>query len=238
MAATEAIRQASNGGALMDRLSEAIGVPVRLLSGDVEAELSFLGARSWMEREGCQVFIDSGGGSTEVVIADGQRLQSKVSIAVGAASLAQRISGDPPRPLGYGLAAVRVGQLIAALPQGKPESAVATGGSAHNLAKLDPRHPRQRRLSLKELDARTKDLMAVPAAVLARRSGEDPRRVRLLAPGGLILAAVLEHYHLDSMLVAPAGLREGIALAYHASPESWWGGGSEPAAAVRPSHAL
>jgi exopolyphosphatase/pppGpp-phosphohydrolase len=36
-------------------------------------------------------------------------------------------------------------------------------------------------------------LLAVPSAKLAKRSGEDPRRVAILPPGLLIIASVLEH---------------------------------------------
>jgi len=224
-AATEAIRQAANGGDVLRALDRAAGVPVHLLSGTREAELGFLAARPSLAGRGAQLLIDSGGASTEVSVTAGRRLVSSRSIPVGAASLAARLPGDPPHPLPWALEAVRIAEANPPLPRTKPARAFATGGTAHNLVGLDlprkgPADPVE--LSMVELERLSRDLLRRPAARIAKVSGEDPRRVALLAPGTLILAVILRHYRLPSVTVIPAGVRDGMILAAVRHPDTWW----------------
>jgi exopolyphosphatase/pppGpp-phosphohydrolase len=72
-------------------------------------------------------------------------------------------------------------------------------------------------------------LLAVPSAKLAKRSGEDPRRVAILPPGLLIIALVLEHYELTSVTVVPEGVREGMILAVSSIGDDWWHDQPDPA---------
>jgi exopolyphosphatase/pppGpp-phosphohydrolase len=65
-------------------------------------------------------------------------------------------------------------------------------------------------------------LQAVPAAVLAKGTGLQVRRVQSLAAGAVILAGLFRHYGLDRCRTSPHGLREGIVLAAAADPEHWW----------------
>jgi exopolyphosphatase/pppGpp-phosphohydrolase len=71
-------------------------------------------------------------------------------------------------------------------------------------------------------------LLALPSRKLARRSGEDPRRLAILAPGLLIIASVLEHYELTSVTVVPEGVREGMILAVSSIGDDWWRDQQDP----------
>ena len=66
------------------------------------------------------------------------------------------------------------------------------------------------------------DLLRTDAAAFARRHDDDPARVRMLAPGALLLGAILDRYGLASTRVSPHGLREGVLLAALADPDGWW----------------
>ena len=65
-------------------------------------------------------------------------------------------------------------------------------------------------------------LLTISPKKLARRSSEDPRRVAILPPGLLIIAAVLGHYRLGAVTVVPEGVREGMILAVDALGDDWW----------------
>lgn len=98
--ATAALRSAANGTEAADRISARSGVPVRVLTGEEEAQLVYravvlgLGARSRSSQ--CVVF-DLGGGSTEVVSGVGSQPGRWNSLAFGAVTLHERVlPGDPP----------------------------------------------------------------------------------------------------------------------------------------------
>lgn len=224
VAATEAMRRAPDGELVRVELEKTLGLPVRLLSGRREAQLGFLAVQPSLEPRGPQLVIDSGGASTEVTLADGREAATWVSLPIGATVLAAALPGDPPSVLEWALEAVRVGAILSDLPDATPALAWATGGSAHNLIGLEgQREPGlPTRLSLADLGRLADELLHASARKLARRSGEDPRRVALLAPGALILAAVLRRYGLDWCTVLPAGLRDGMILAWEELGEDWW----------------
>jgi exopolyphosphatase / guanosine-5'-triphosphate,3'-diphosphate pyrophosphatase len=222
--ATEALRRATDGPALVERLSAELGEPVRVLTGSREAALGLAGAVHRLDPTGSQLFIDSGGASTEVTLTDGRRLVATASLPVGAALLGAELRGDPPEALGWALAGVRIGSALALAPVGKPTRAWATGGLAHNLAGLERLKGRSgsQRLAMAELSTLAARLLTQPARKLARRSQEDPKRVRILPPGLLIIASILAHYGLQELTVVPEGLREGMVAAAFLNQDNWW----------------
>ncbi len=222
--ATEALRRAQDGPDIVERLGKAAGEPVRILSGAREAELGFSGILHRLEPTGAQLVVDSGGASTELTLTDGRRKVAAASLPVGAALLGAGLHGDPPEALSWALRAQQIGAALAAAPDGKPVRAWATGGSAHNLAGLERTRGRSgpQRLTMSGLGVLASRLLAVPSRKLAKRSGEDPGRVAILPPGLLIIAAVMEHYDLESLTVVPEGLRDGMILAAAAQGDDWW----------------
>jgi exopolyphosphatase/guanosine-5'-triphosphate,3'-diphosphate pyrophosphatase len=222
--ATEALRRAEDGPAIVERLSKASGVPVRVLSGDREASLDFAGVLHRLDRTGVQLIIDSGGASTELTLTEGRRRLASASLPVGAALIGATLRGDPPQTLSWALRARQIGVTLAAAPSGKPVRAWATGGSAHNLAGLERTRGKSgpQLLTMPALDKLATRLVSTPSKKLARTSGEDPRRVAILPPGLLIIASVLEHYGLDAVTVVPEGVREGMILAVSELGDDWW----------------
>jgi exopolyphosphatase/guanosine-5'-triphosphate,3'-diphosphate pyrophosphatase len=222
--ATEALRQATDGPALVERLSAELGEPVRVLTGAREAALGLAGAVHRLDPTGSQLLIDSGGASTEVTLTDGRRAVATASLPVGAAILGADLLGGPAETLGWALAGVRIGSVLALAPVGKPTRAWATGGSAHNLAGLErlKGHSGGQHLAMAELSTFAALLLKQPARKLARHSGEDRARIEILPPGLLIIASILAHYDLQELTVVPEGLREGMVAAAFLNQDSWW----------------
>ena len=222
--ATEALRRATDGPALVERLSSELGEPIRVLSGAREAALGLSGAVHRLDSAGVQLLIDSGGASTELTLTNGVRTTAAASLPVGAALLGAELRGDPPEALSWALTGARIGSALASAPRGEPSRAWATGGSAHNLAGLERSKGRSgdQLLTMAELTSLAGRLLAEPARKLARRSEEDPARVAILPPGLLIIATVLAHYGLDQVTVVPEGLREGMVTAAFELGPDWW----------------
>ena len=69
---TSAVRDASNGAAFAERVRNELQLDARVLSGDEEAQLTFLGAMAGRPAPTePTVVIDIGGGSTEFVVGVG-----------------------------------------------------------------------------------------------------------------------------------------------------------------------
>ena len=120
--ATEALRRASDGEALVERLSNELGQPVRILSGAREAALGLAGAAHRLDPSGTQLLIDSGGASTEVTLTDGRRAIAGGVAACRSRSPGRRASGRSARgsQLEPGWRSRRVGALAGSLRQPRP----------------------------------------------------------------------------------------------------------------------
>ena len=101
---TSAVRDASNGAQFAQRVREEFGLDARVLSGDEEAQLTFLGAMSGRPEEDPDddrptVVVDIGGGSTEFVVGVERSARFHVSLHAGVVRMSERhIHSDPPRP--------------------------------------------------------------------------------------------------------------------------------------------
>ena len=82
--ATNTMRVATNAQAVLPRMEEAIGYPIEIISGEEEGRLIYMGvARALGRRTGRRLVIDIGGGSTEVIAADGDDIRIVESFSTG-----------------------------------------------------------------------------------------------------------------------------------------------------------
>jgi exopolyphosphatase / guanosine-5'-triphosphate,3'-diphosphate pyrophosphatase len=95
--ATSAIRSSSNGEAFVKAVTESFGINIQVISGNREAELIYRGVAEAVKLTDEKVLImDIGGGSTEFVVADKQRIYWKHSFELGIARQLERFRpGDP-----------------------------------------------------------------------------------------------------------------------------------------------
>jgi exopolyphosphatase/guanosine-5'-triphosphate,3'-diphosphate pyrophosphatase len=97
---TSAVRDASNGDEFAARVRDEFGLDAKVLSGEEEAQLTFLGAMAGRPPAmQPTVVIDIGGGSTEFVVGTGRTAGFHVSTPAGVVRMSERhIHSDPPRP--------------------------------------------------------------------------------------------------------------------------------------------
>jgi exopolyphosphatase/guanosine-5'-triphosphate,3'-diphosphate pyrophosphatase len=98
--ATEACRRAANANTFLDQAETTLGKRPEIITGAEEGQLAFRGALSRLEpHNGITIVVDIGGGSTEVMIGQGNSLQHTSSFPVGAVVLTEtELHRDPPRP--------------------------------------------------------------------------------------------------------------------------------------------
>lgn len=221
IAATAALRDDPRRTTIAARLSRAVGLPVHIISKQREIELGFLAARHALRPTGRQVFVDSGGASTEITLCEGRRARQTVSLPVGASRLSVLLEGDPPGLLTFARLMVPIRDAMRKAPSAQNvRTAVFSGGVAHHICNVagTPRHM----LTRAALERALRHLLKKPARKIAKKYDLDPRRVPLLISGGVILAAILDHYGLERAAVTAGTVREGMINAYLTRPNAWW----------------
>ncbi len=221
-AATQAVRQASDGDAFARQASAAIGVLVHIISAQREAELSFLGVASRHAARREWVMVDLGGASTEVVIARGHGMVRSTSLPIGSGVLASSYLSDPPRPEERARLRRAALRELTHAPDGEVERLVATGGTASNLPLVLSRRNPPTVLTTADLLACEGRLDAGRAVHVGRKLGLPPTRVKALRAGVEVLLLLLDWYGLAVLQISHEGLRHGMLLAYLERGEDWW----------------
>ena len=99
--ATEGVRMANNSDDFLTPAAEVLRGPVRLLSGDEEARLSYLSVAREVGPEQAKALrvLDIGGGSTELIVGSGEKVLQAVSHPIGSVRLTEAfVHHDPPTP--------------------------------------------------------------------------------------------------------------------------------------------
>jgi exopolyphosphatase / guanosine-5'-triphosphate,3'-diphosphate pyrophosphatase len=220
--ATAAVRKAADGPEFLGECSEAIGVPVRLISPEREAQLSFAGVAGKHAVRRQWLMADLGGGSTELVVARHHRIEAWRSLPIGSGVLASRHLSDPPREGEREALRADAVALLKDAPECDPTRIVGTGGTASNLpVVVSPSHPPvvlSRHALLRAADL----LDGAPAADLEKRYALRPGRVVAMRGGVEVLLLLLDWAGLDRLHVSIEGLRQGMILAYLERGEDWY----------------
>src|SRR3954452_10803554 len=140
--ATSAVRDASNGGAFIAELRERFALSPRVLDGEEEARLTYLGATSEQVPARPTLIVDIGGGSTELIVGRGEEIAFHASLQAGVVRHTERhIASDPPTALELeALAGDLRGPIedaAAAMSGAKPATGIAVAGTPTSLAAVE-----------------------------------------------------------------------------------------------------
>lgn len=209
VACTAVARDAANAEDLLAVLEDATGVRPRVLSGDDEARLTFLGLVSAGAPDPL-LAADLGGGSLELMGGDGGDLRWATSMPLGVRRTTERYAPDDPPALDLlgPMVAYARSHIDPVAAAHQASSALAAGGSAVALARLADTE----RLDRDALVRAVERLAAAPADDVAAETGLEPARVRMCFAGAAILEAVRRSFGLDAVQVSHAGLREGLVM--------------------------
>ena len=224
--ATSAVRDAANGEAFMQTLQRDLGIAARTLTGEEEARATFRGVTSGSTVEGQTAVIDVGGGSTEIVRGQGDRVHGAVSLQAGCVRMTERWLGENAvGPDQLTVAREEIDRLIdrhmpADLQQPVAVDPIAVAGTATTLAAIQ--------LGLPGYDSErihgqrvSRDAVATWIAKLAPLTADQRRamhpaieagRAPLIVGGALVLLAVLDALHADAYVASERDILHGLAL--------------------------
>ncbi|MET7698166.1 Ppx/GppA family phosphatase [Streptomyces sp. NPDC005485] len=233
--ATAVVRNAPNRQEVLRTVRAQTGVQLCTLPGEVEAELTFLGARRWMGwRSGPLALLDIGGGSLEVAFGRGRLPDFVASLPLGANRLTQEFLAGQPLPSPEAMKALRrrirhqLRDVAARVRWEGPRTAAATSRTFQQLARLCGAAPGrhgpfvERELHRTELRRGMERLAALPAAERHRLPGiSAPRAAQSLA-GAVVGHTAMTLTGLKSVTICPWAIREGVLLRHIEDGGAWW----------------
>jgi len=222
--ATSAVRDASNGSAFVAELRERFALSARVLDGEEEARLTYLGATSEQRPSEPTLVVDIGGGSTELIVGTGEEIAFHASLQAGVVRHSERhISNDPPATVELEALAADVRALIESVTADQPganaTAGIAVAGTPTSLASielgLEPYDPKQvhgHTLALSSIQRLLSQLASAPLANRVEIAGLHPDRAPNIVAGVVILIETMRAFDLDRIAVSEHDILYGTAI--------------------------
>lgn len=210
VAATAAVREASDGQAFCERVAAETGLVIRVLSGEEEARYAALGVIAGMPlADG--VAADLGGSSLELIGIEEGRVGRGITLPLGPFSLASDGPFDPGK----------LRDTIAARlkPAGdyRTDTLYAVGGAWRTLAQVHMGHARyplhivhQYVMEAEEARDIARLIARSSRASLERWKGLSKKRAETLPHAALVLEGLIERLGLKRIVLSAWGVREGL----------------------------
>lgn len=225
--ATAAVRQAKNQQEFLDLVKKEIDLELRVISGETEAYLDYLGVVNTLPvRNG--ILMDTGGASTELVWIQNSECKARVSIPVGSVLLSQNYDlGDAITASNLYHAMNAAGRKISTvqwLGQVHNLPLIALGGSNRTIAKI---HRREKHTSIDDLPDihgmhlstnyvfnLISDLISMNKGERMQVPGLAKNRADVIIGGLIPISLVLRNLQIGEVIFSNHGLRDGILYDY------------------------
>ncbi|HEX3466268.1 MAG TPA: Ppx/GppA phosphatase family protein [Candidatus Elarobacter sp.] len=223
--ATSAVRETENGGEFRALVEERTGLRLEILDGNEEARLIHLGVANGYplyDRVAC--IIDIGGGSTELIVADGERAYLIDSVKLGSLRLYDAYLRGAPDQL---RAARRLdahciellGPVTERVRRYRLDLALGTSGTIMGLAAVDAadrglavKRVHGYTLSRSRLETLQRRMLLMSEAERRRMPGMNPRRADIIVAGNAVLINALALLGRDEIVVCERALRDGVVV--------------------------
>lgn len=202
--ATSAMRDAKNGRQVMDRVNETTGLGLKIISGDEESQIIYDIHLSQLQDDNNYLYVDVGGGSTEVTfISQGQRVMSH-SYNIGTVRmLSEAVKTEELQHVRNGLGKVAAGYGDITI--------IGSGGNINKLYRIAPKRDKtEGRLPVDTL-VRLHDRLAKMS--LQERMdvfNMKPDRADVIVPAAEIFMMVAQSVGAKAIKVPNVGLADGL----------------------------
>lgn len=203
--ATSALREASNGSEIAERVKKETGISIEIISGESEAEFIFGGHfrdKSIVDRH--FIYVDIGGGSTEISILKGKNVRESASFRVGTLRLLNKTV--PQKVLREMKAWVE--SKCADLKQ---VEMVGSGGNVNKIYKLaGVRYPKP--MLYREMKKMRNKLSKLSVEERMLKYKLNPDRADVIVPAANICHKLMKWSDAGILHVPKIGLSDGIII--------------------------
>lgn len=224
--ATSAVREAENGRKFIHLILKKTGIKVEVISGEEEARLIFIAAKSGIGfRHRKALVIDIGGGSVEMIVGDEKKVYLLESLKLGVARLTDRfITKDPASKKNVRSLVAHIEEKIKKVKKRirklKVSTVIGTAGTLLNLGTVIHEDIYSVPLgSVNGFKIRQKDVDRVAKKIVKsswkerlRMRGLDPRRVDIAVAGAVLVQTLMRVLKIKSIVLSKKGIREGVIL--------------------------
>ncbi len=232
--ATAATRDAGNSREFTERVYLETGIDLRVISGKEEARLIYTGVSAGIPLGNrTALFIDIGGGSTEISLGNAENYLFLDSLSCGCVRFSNRFFGPedigPVSPKIYRKICDKVRnsaqRALDTLTKNKIDLAVGSSGTIENLAdialrlkypgeRLENLLPEDRILQYSSLVSLMERICSLPLEKRRELPGMNPKRADVIVAGGAIIQTLMSELDLKEILVSGRGLQEGVLIDY------------------------
>jgi len=219
-AGTSALREAKNSQDFLKLAEGKLGLSIEVISGEEEAQLSFLAvAKDLQEREKPILVVDIGGGSTEFILGKGDQIDQWVSLPIGSVRFTEEfLRSDPVQEEEWRKMERKIRELLVNVPHPQETaSMVAVGGTATTLASVEQGLEdfvagKIHRFVLGREALKNQLLLYRSKTIKERKKipGLPPARADVILAGGAILYLAMQELQCPAVLISCHGVRYGL----------------------------
>ena len=204
--ATAAVRNAINGKEFADEIEKSCGIPVDIVSGEIEGKLGVLGALHGADG----AVLDIGGGSTEIAVMKGGKIIYSKSLPIGAVALTDKFGQDADKIYHYVIGVIKeYGEIPKA-------DFYCIGGTCTSLAALAQKlavYNRDKvdgyKFTIEEISRLTDKICALNVGERKLLVGLQKERADIIHAGAIIFKVVAEYVKADCFTVSESDNLEG-----------------------------
>ncbi len=210
--ATSALREARNRDEIVRRVKREAELSLEVVSGREEARLICLGVLKGKQPHQRSLCIDIGGGSTEIIFAQGEQPKDLWSVDMGAVRLTELFDLRDKVPkkqleLVRNFAREMLSERVKAAGRALPSAAIGSSGTIGAIVAF-ARSEGVGHATVQEISRALEELADMDAE--KRRKRFDPRRADIVVGGAVVLEAVMRHLKVQTITAVDKGLREGV----------------------------
>lgn len=218
---TAAMREAGNSQEVLKEIEMRTGILPKVLSGEVEASTTFLGASSDF-RQKQKTVIDIGGGSTELMVGK-KRADKVISIPMGSVKVQEihnlgdyvgkeHLENSINEVMNYFRASFKPSRFNSQIVISVGGTPTSLSAIIQGLEEYDRKKVHLSKISLKELKENLEILALKTRKEREKIPSMDPRRADVIVAGGVILFTLLTILGKNETYVSEHDILDGLLL--------------------------
>ena len=203
--ATSAMRDAKNGRDIIRKIEKETGIRIDIIDGQEEAKMIYKNHIECMaDRTGNFMYVDVGGGSTEVNLLSQGQLQYSASYNIGTVRMLNNAVTDGE----WDRLRTEIQRLALSYPD---TNVIGSGGNINKLYRLAAKKDKARqRMTVEALAALHAQLVSLTVEERREQFGLKPDRADVIVPAGEIFLTIARLLGASYVYVPVIGLSDGI----------------------------